>query len=186
MMTRHCIAYGCVNSSNKPGCAGLSWHSLPIKNKTLLRTWLIKIKRENTPVTKNSYLCSAHFSAECFQKAIGGSRVYLKPGSIPTVFSFNKERPSRKAPLDRSQSGKSTHKETCSSLADLKLNGAENTIIFKVILIHYHVKKPTNTILPNKYLTNHSQWNQNLLASVRNTLHRFHSSKRGSKQWRTD
>jgi hypothetical protein len=128
-MTRHCIAYGCTNNSSKKGCAGLSWHSLPINNKGLLRTWLIKIKRENTPVTKNSYLCSTHFTADCFVRAPGGSRVYLKPGSIPTIFSFSQERPSRKAPLDRSdRSSVDTDKslgQTSTNLADSEFNEAE-------------------------------------------------------------
>ena len=121
-MMRHCIAYGRVNSSDELGCAVLHWHSLPMKNKTLLRTWLIEIKRENTPVTKHSYLCSANFSTECFRKSIGGYRAYLKPGSIPTIFSFNQEKPSRKATLHRPQS---TRKQTCSSHTGLESRDTE-------------------------------------------------------------
>lgn len=132
-MTRHCIAYGCFNSINKPGCAGLSWHSLPMKDKTLLRTWLIKIKRKNTPVTKNSYLCSAHFSKGCFRKSIGGNRAYLKPGSIPTIFSFNQEKPSRKAPLHRKQS---TRKQRCSSHVHLDSTDTER---------HYDIEVDINS-----------------------------------------
>ena len=101
-MARHCIAYGCVNRSNNPRCAKLSWHSLLIKNRKLLQAWLGKMKRKNPPVSRHSYLCSEHFSEECFKRRMGG-RAYLKPGSVPTTFSFTpKAKPKRKAPVDRS------------------------------------------------------------------------------------
>ena len=123
-MTRHCISYGCVNRSDKPECTELSWHSLPMKNKKLLRLWLKNMRRENTPVTKNSYLCSFHFAKECFHKAIGGTRVYLKPGSVPTIFNFSEAKHTRirKAPLDRSKtksSVKSTAKRSANVVVDL-------------------------------------------------------------------
>jgi hypothetical protein len=69
-------------------------------------------------------LCSDHFAPECFRRSLGGNRVYLNDGAIPTIFNFNKEKPARKAPLDRSQSAvKSTCKQQpCTSITDLELN----------------------------------------------------------------
>ena len=87
---RHCIAYGCVNRSNNPECSKLTWPSLPINNAKLLRTWLLKIKRKDPPVSKHSYLCSPHFSEDCFMCCVGGKR-YLKSGSVPTRFGFSLE-----------------------------------------------------------------------------------------------
>ena len=107
-MVRHCIAYGCVNRSNKPECSKLSWHSLPINNAKLLRTWLLKMKRKDPPVSKHSYLCSEHFSEDCFMRCVGGKR-YLKSGSVPTRFSFSpEEKPKRKAPVYRSAAREAT------------------------------------------------------------------------------
>ena len=107
-MVRHCIAYGCVNRSNKPECSKLSWHSLPINNAKLLRTWLLKMKRKDPPVSKHSYLCSEHFSEDCFMRCVGGKR-YLKSGSVPTRFSFSpEEKPKRKAPVYRSAARETT------------------------------------------------------------------------------
>ena len=107
-MVRHCIAYGCVNRSNKPECSKLSWHSLPINNAKLLRTWLLKIKIKDPPVSKHSYLCSEHFSEDCFMRCVGGKR-YLKSGSVPTRFSFSpEEKPKRKAPVYRSAARETT------------------------------------------------------------------------------
>ena len=67
------------------------------------------MRREDTPVTKNSYLlyriCSVHFAKECFHKEIGGTKVYLKPGSVPTIFNISEGKHARirKAPFDRSK-----------------------------------------------------------------------------------
>jgi len=111
-IVRHCIAYGCVDRSNKPECSKLSWHSLPINNAKLLRTWLLKMKREDPPVSKHSYLCSEHFSEDCFMRE-GGKR-YLKSGTAPTRFSFSpeeREKPKRKAPVYRSAVRKTTKRQ---------------------------------------------------------------------------
>ena len=100
-MVRHCIAFGCKNRSSKAECRDLSWHLLPLSNKNLLAQWLLKLRRENTPVNKNSYVCSQHFEANCFIKPMGGQRIRLKPDSIPTKFIFTVEKPKRKKPADR-------------------------------------------------------------------------------------
>lgn len=100
-MVRHCIAFGCTNRSNKVTCKHLSWHSLPLNNKELLKAWLAKIKRENTPLSKNSFLCSEHFEKECFSRSFAGRKVTLKPGSVPTIFSFSDQKSKRKPPKER-------------------------------------------------------------------------------------
>ena len=100
-MVRHCIAFGCQNRSSKAECKDLSWHLLPLSNKNLLAQWLVKLRRENTPVNKKSYVCSQHSEANCFIKPMGGQRIRLKPDSIPTKFIFTVEKPKRKKPVDR-------------------------------------------------------------------------------------
>lgn len=103
-MVKHCIAFGCNNRSSKAECRELSWHLLPLSNKKLLTKWLVKLRRANTPVTKNSYVCSQHFDPDCFTKALGGQRSRLKPGSVPTKFMFTVEKPERKKPCYRGAS----------------------------------------------------------------------------------
>ena len=102
-MVRHCIAYECKSRSTKEESNELSWHLLPLSNKELLRTWLIKIKRTNTPVSKNSYLGSKHFEEECFIKPLGGQRIRLKPVSVPSKFMFTVQRKERKRPCCRGE-----------------------------------------------------------------------------------
>ena len=68
------------------------------------------MKRKDPPVSKHSYLCSQHFSEDCFMRCVGGKR-YLKSGSVPTRFSFSpEEKPKRKAPVYRSLVGETKTK----------------------------------------------------------------------------
>ena len=100
-MVKHWIAFGCQNRSSKVECKGLSWYLLPLSNKKLLAQWFVKLRRENTLVNKNSYICSHHFEDNCFIKPMGGQRIRLKPDSVPTKFIFTVEKPKRKKPVDR-------------------------------------------------------------------------------------
>ena len=100
--TTHSLTDAWRHKHNKPECSKLLWHSLIINNAKLLRTWLRKMKRKDPPVSKHSYLCSQHFSEDCFMQCVGGKR-YLKSGSVPTRFSFSPaEKPKRKAPIYQS------------------------------------------------------------------------------------
>ena len=54
-------------------------------------------------VRKNSYLCSKHFEEECSIKPLGGQRIRLKPGSVPTKFVFTVQRKERKRPCCRGE-----------------------------------------------------------------------------------
>ena len=91
-MPHHCIVPLCTNHSGMPG---LSFHRLPLHNAALLKQWLIKIRRENTPVSKHSRVCSAHFK--------GGK----KSGDldIPVIFAWTKpQRASLKRNLSKMSS----------------------------------------------------------------------------------
>jgi len=66
------------------------------------------MERKDPPVSKHSYLCSEHFSEDCFMQCVGGKR-YLKSGSVPRRFSFSPEEKSRrKAPVYRSAARETT------------------------------------------------------------------------------
>ena len=68
---------GCKNTSTV--CKELSFHWFPAK-KELRRTWIIKIRRDCTPVTPNTCVCGVHFD--------GGRR--RDTLSIPTTFIWSK------------------------------------------------------------------------------------------------
>ena len=76
-MLHHCIVPLCNNHSGTPG---ISFHHLPLKDPDLLKQWLIKIRRENTPINEYSRVCSEHFE--------GGKRKGRK--DIPNIFAWTK------------------------------------------------------------------------------------------------
>ncbi len=73
---------GCRNSAGV--CKGLSFHRLPA-DKHLRSDWLVKIRRINTPLTANTYVCGVHFE--------GGRRKGVT--SSPTIFSWSAQAKAR-------------------------------------------------------------------------------------------
>ena len=91
----NCCVPGCTNFSRKT--VDVSYHKVPTdKDKQLQKAWILRIRRENLPPLANCYVCSEHFEAECFeadhvyQELTGQKRKRrLKPGSVPSIFSFS-------------------------------------------------------------------------------------------------
>ena len=67
----------------------------------LKKRWLHAIRRDEGKafrVNQNTKICSRHFKPEDLVKAIGGQRVYVKAGVIPSRFSWSKGSPKKRAP----------------------------------------------------------------------------------------
>ena len=88
---KSCVVFGCHHKAGKKGSEGISFYRLPLKNKELLKKWLAALKTDSVPVNSNSRVCSAHFE--------GGKRTGMD--DVPSVFSFSKAPPKRKAPAVR-------------------------------------------------------------------------------------
>ena len=73
-------------------------HLSPIYRQKLLADWLLKLRRENTPVANNMYVCSEHIYQEWFIKPLGGQRMHLKQGSVSKKVVFTIEKPKRTKP----------------------------------------------------------------------------------------
>ena len=58
-MVNTCVVPGCGSRSDRDH--HLSFHLLPLKNKSLLKQWLHQIGRKNVPLNNNSRVCSKHF-----------------------------------------------------------------------------------------------------------------------------
>lgn len=85
---------GCHNDSKKVRENEISFHRLP-KDKKISKVWLQKSKTKKHPKEGSCYVCSKHFSPECFEqtfKYLCGQKDKrkLKPGSIPTRFNHKK------------------------------------------------------------------------------------------------
>lgn len=100
----HCTVPLCTNGSRKTKGTDITYHRLP--NGPMKSVWLRNLRRDNPRERGNTYVCSAHFTPDCFEPAteiIPGfkKRKTLKPSATPTIFAFptklingNKTRPS--------------------------------------------------------------------------------------------
>uniref|UniRef100_A0A1X7V1H4 THAP-type domain-containing protein n=1 Tax=Amphimedon queenslandica TaxID=400682 RepID=A0A1X7V1H4_AMPQE len=58
-MVHDCCVPGCSNNSTRE--AHLSFFSLPLKRKSLLKQWVHAIGRKNLQLNKHTRICSEHF-----------------------------------------------------------------------------------------------------------------------------
>ena len=85
-----CATYGC-NSRHKKGC-GLSFFSFP-KEGVRKKTWTFYCRRDAFVPTKNSRLCSLHFSKEQVardpekmkENGYVGAQIRLRADAIPDI-----------------------------------------------------------------------------------------------------
>ena len=87
----HCTVPLCTNGSPKTKGSDISYHRLP--NGPLKSVWLRNIRRENPRQRVNTFVCSAHFTPDCFQPSVELIPRYkkpkkLKPSAVPTLFAF--------------------------------------------------------------------------------------------------
>jgi hypothetical protein len=98
---------GCTNCSKKTKGSDISYHRLP-NDQQMRRTWLRRIRRENVPKANSCYVCSTHFTPDCFESSLKElfgmkGRNSLKPGSVPSIFPFLHRKPNREISYKRAQ-----------------------------------------------------------------------------------
>ncbi|CAN7943942.1 unnamed protein product [Ixodes hexagonus] len=95
-----CKRYGYANKSGRK----VSYHKFPT-DVAMKKRWIAAIKRDEGPffsVSKATKVCSEHFVEADFWKGAASGRQLLRVTAVPSVFAFQKVKPSRKAPLQRS------------------------------------------------------------------------------------
>ncbi|XP_065663032.1 THAP domain-containing protein 1-like [Hydra vulgaris] len=105
-MVNSCSAFGCTARSAKG--VSRSFHRFPV-NPDKRAAWILATKRKNFVPSSASFICSDHFSKNCFDESKTSGyclRKYLKPDAIPTIFDFPKHFRTttskiRKAPTER-------------------------------------------------------------------------------------
>ena len=73
-MVNTCVVPGCNSRSDRD--KHLSFHTLPLSNKVLLKRWIHQIGRKNLPINASSRVCSKHFINSHFR--------LLRPDEYPT------------------------------------------------------------------------------------------------------
>ncbi|KAM4538028.1 uncharacterized protein V3H82_023802 [Fundulus diaphanus] len=83
--SEHCRVPSCVVSARYNST--VSFHSFPVE-EDLRKKWIVKIRRDDFQVNKNTKVCSVHFKPDDFMK---GTRLRrLKKGAFPTLFEWNR------------------------------------------------------------------------------------------------
>uniref|UniRef100_UPI0037E75B30 THAP domain-containing protein 5-like n=1 Tax=Semicossyphus pulcher TaxID=241346 RepID=UPI0037E75B30 len=86
-MPRYCAVKFC---RNRGGAAArednkrISFYPFPLQDKLRLQKWVDNMKREEWTPSRHQYLCSEHFTEDCFDIRWGIR--YLKNTAIPTIF----------------------------------------------------------------------------------------------------
>ena len=98
IMVKSCIAAGCSNQLKD----GVSLFKFPTE-KNLRLKWTRQVQRTRAEwkgPTNNSYVCSKHFTEDCFQPlSVMSARMgmsmkqMLKPDAIPTIFHKPNDKP---------------------------------------------------------------------------------------------
>ena len=91
-----CSVPGCTNYSEKTRkvVSTVSYHQLPLDDAQGTKAWLARIRRVDMPTLENFYVCSEHFSPECFEidlrAQLTGQKCkrHLKDGTVPSVFPY--------------------------------------------------------------------------------------------------
>ena len=94
----YCAAVDCKNDSRRT--TGIHYHRFP-SDESFRKQWLAKVSRADLVVTKDSRLCSEHFTPDCYKRDLKAEllgekpKFILKPDAVPSLFSH---RPPAKKP----------------------------------------------------------------------------------------
>ncbi|XP_038594801.1 THAP domain-containing protein 5-like [Micropterus salmoides] len=86
-MPRYCAVKVCRNRGGTASTQDnkrISFYPFPLQDKPRLQKWVDNMKREEWIPSRHQYLCSEHFTEDCFDIRWGIR--YLKNTAIPTVF----------------------------------------------------------------------------------------------------
>ncbi|XP_068086367.1 THAP domain-containing protein 1-like [Anabrus simplex] len=88
-MAISCCAYGCSNrmkkKSDESGSTTVHFHRFPFKRPEILKKWTAAVRRKNWEPTRYSYLCSEHFSEECYKPGKSKDKPLLKDDAVPNI-----------------------------------------------------------------------------------------------------
>lgn len=90
MGIRKCIIAGCLSTTARREDAGVTFHSIPIRDELRIR-WLeaCKVETRDPNVIRNFVVCSRHFRQADFKLHLGHKYLLIK-GSLPTIFPWGK------------------------------------------------------------------------------------------------
>ncbi|XP_069565364.1 THAP domain-containing protein 5-like isoform X1 [Brachyistius frenatus] len=113
-MPRYCAVKVCRNrggTASRQDNKRISFYPFPLQDKPRLQRWVDNMKREEWTPSRHQYLCSEHFTEDCFDIRWGIR--YLKNTAIPTVFpSLEDDGEKKVATVKRSPTAKPSTSDT--------------------------------------------------------------------------
>ncbi|KAM6896440.1 THAP domain-containing protein 5-like [Lycodopsis pacificus] len=98
-MPRYCAVKVCRNrggTATRQDNKRISFYPFPLQDKSRLQRWVDNMKREEWTPSRHQYLCSEHFTEDCFDIRWGIR--YLKSTAIPTMFPSTEDDGEKKVP----------------------------------------------------------------------------------------
>ncbi|PFX11864.1 THAP domain-containing protein 6 [Stylophora pistillata] len=99
-MPTHCCVPGCTKKGYLEERKKISYFIFPtdksLRNSAVMQSG--EMKGKNFQISKSTKVCSRHFKTEDFQRSLGRSKINLKPGVVPSVFSWRTSPRKRKPP----------------------------------------------------------------------------------------
>ncbi|KAM4569661.1 THAP domain-containing protein 5-like isoform 1-T1 [Odontesthes bonariensis] len=141
-MPRYCAVKCCRNrggTSSRQDNKRISFYPFPLQDKPRLQKWVDNMRREEWTPSRHQYLCSEHFTEECFDIRWGIR--YLKSTAIPTIFPASDDDGEKKCCTSkRSPCPKPSTSET-----DAELKGLESLPCKRPLIL----RKVCKTVQPN-------------------------------------
>ncbi|KAK9525626.1 hypothetical protein VZT92_016313 [Zoarces viviparus] len=98
-MPRYCAVKACRNrggTATRQDNKRISFYPFPLQDKSRLQRWVDNMRREEWTPSRHQYLCSEHFTEDCFDIRWGIR--YLKSTAIPTMFPSTEDDGEKKVP----------------------------------------------------------------------------------------
>ncbi|XP_037552081.1 THAP domain-containing protein 5-like [Nematolebias whitei] len=122
-MPRYCAVKICSNrggTASRKNNKRISFYPFPLHDKSRLQKWVDNMKRQDWIPSRHQYLCSEHFTEDCFDIRWGIR--YLKNTAIPTVFPLINDDGEKKV----TNSKRSPKSKPCTSETDAELRQSES------------------------------------------------------------
>ena len=97
IMVHCCCVPGCSNRSDRE--RHLSFFTLPLKNKTLLKVWIHRIGRKNLPINRNTRVCSQHFERATKRRLLSDECPTLNLPVLTTSIRKTERKPPKERPF---------------------------------------------------------------------------------------
>ena len=168
-MPMHCCVPECTKKGYREDGSKVSYFLFPTE-KTLRKKWIHAIRRDEGKyfeIKTSTKVCSRHFRENDHKKSLTG-KIYLRPGAVPSLFSWTRTSPrKRKVPTSREfgvgsssriSPEKGPNEENVMDVSDCEsfnvettqLQGVEGDVNLNTSLAQEHLHKTPSKKTPQK------------------------------------